>query len=137
VWEQVGEEVELEKLELSGVSKALNLEALSEYEDVAWTVSLVRVGISVIASHAGEDAEELLDAATEEARRNLSRTKHRAEEVEQDLKNMSRDRLSPVETTLEKVACYEAHLSGGLYLYKAVHELEALQTRRLGSSAPF
>jgi phosphoribosyl-ATP pyrophosphohydrolase len=137
VWEQVGEEVELEKLELSGVSKALNLEALSEYEDVAWTVSLVRVGISVIASHAGEDAEELLDAATEEARRNVSRTKHRAEEVEQDLKNMSRDRLSPVETTLEKVACYEAHLSGGLYLYKAVHELEALQTRRLGSSAPF
>jgi vacuolar-type H+-ATPase subunit H len=74
----------------------------------------VRVGISVIASHAGEGAEELLDAATEEARRNVSRTKHRAEEVEQDLKNMSRDRLLPVEKTLEKVARYEAHLSRGL-----------------------
>jgi hypothetical protein len=134
VWEQVGEEVELEELEIPGVPKTLNIEALSEYEDVAWTVSLVRTGVSVIASHAGEDAEELLDAATEEARRNISRTKHRAEEVEQDLKNMSRERLLPDEKTLEKVARYEAHLSRGLY--KALHELEALQARRLGGSAP-
>jgi hypothetical protein len=135
VWEQVDEEVEqLEELEIPGIPEALNLEALSEYEDVAWTVSLVRAGISVIASHAGEIAEELLDAATEEARRNVSQTKHRAEEVEQDLKNMSRERLLPDEKTLEKVARYEAHLSRGLY--KAMHELEALQTRRLGGSAP-
>ena len=35
---------------------------------------------------------------------------------------------------LEKVARYEAHLSRGLY--KAMHELEALQTRRLGGWAP-
>ena len=79
-------------------------------------------------------AEELLDAATEEARRNVSRTKHRAEEVEQDLKNMSRERLLPDEKTLEKVARYEAHLQRGLY--KALHELEALQARRQGGSAP-
>ena len=134
VWEQVDEEVELEELEIPGVPKALNLEALSEYEDVAWTVSLVRAGISVIASHAGEDAEELLDAAIEAARRNVSRTKLRAEEIEQDLKNMSRERLLPDEKTLEKVARFEAHLSRGLY--KAMHELEALQTRRLGGSTP-
>jgi vacuolar-type H+-ATPase subunit H len=134
VWEQVGEEVELEEIEIPGVLQALNFEALSEYEDVAWTVSLVRAGISVIASHADEDAEELLDVAIEEARRNVSRTKHRAEEVEQDLKNMSRERLLPEEKTLEKVARYEAHLSRGLY--KALNEFEALQTRRLGGSAP-
>jgi hypothetical protein len=36
--------------------------------------------------------------------------------------------------TLEKVARYEAHLSR--QLYKAMHELEALQVRRLGGSAP-
>ena len=134
VWEQVDEEVELEELEIPGLPKALNLEVLSEYEDVGWTVSLVRAGISVIASHAGEDVEELLEAATEEARRNVFRTKHRVEEVEQDLKNMSRERLLPDEKTLEKVARYEAHLSRGLY--KAMHELEALQTRRQGGSAP-
>jgi hypothetical protein len=134
VWGQVDEEVELEEIEIPGVPKPLNLEALSEYDDVAWTVSLVRLGISVIASHAGEDAAELLGAAAEEARRNVSRTKHRAEEVERDLRNMSRERLLPDDKTLEKVARYEAHLSR--QLYKAMHELEALQSRRLGGVAP-
>ena len=47
---------------------------------------------------------------------------------------MSRDRLLPRVEILEKVARYEAHLSRGLY--KAMHELEALQARRLGGSAP-
>ena len=47
---------------------------------------------------------------------------------------MSRERLLPDEKTLEKVARYGAHLSRGLY--KALHELEALQTRRSGGSAP-
>ena len=47
---------------------------------------------------------------------------------------MSRECLLPDEKTLEKVARYEAHLSRGLY--KAMHELETLQTRRSGGSAP-
>jgi hypothetical protein len=47
---------------------------------------------------------------------------------------MSRERLLPDEKTLEKVARYEAHLQRGLY--KALHELEALQARRMGGSAP-
>jgi hypothetical protein len=36
--------------------------------------------------------------------------------------------------TLQKIARYEAHLSR--QLYHALHELEALQSRRLGGSAP-
>ena len=40
----------------------------------------------------------------------------------------------PDEKTLEKVARYEAHLSR--QLYKAMHELEALQARRQGGAAP-
>ena len=47
---------------------------------------------------------------------------------------MSRERLLPRVEILEKVARYEAHLSRGLY--KAMHELEALQTSRLGDLAP-
>jgi hypothetical protein len=47
---------------------------------------------------------------------------------------MSRERLLPDETILEKVARYEAHLSRGLY--KALHELEALQARRTGGAVP-
>ena len=38
------------------------------------------------------------------------------------------------EKTLEKVVRYEAHLSRGLF--RSLHELEALQTRRLVDSAP-
>jgi hypothetical protein len=53
---------------------------------------------------------------------------------ERDLERMSRERLLPDEKTLEKVARYEAHLSR--QLYKALHELEALQVRRLGGAAP-
>jgi hypothetical protein len=40
----------------------------------------------------------------------------------------------PDEKTLEKVARYEAHLSR--QLYKAMHELEALQTKQAGGVAP-
>jgi hypothetical protein len=47
---------------------------------------------------------------------------------------MGRERLLPDVKTLEKVARYEAHLSR--LLYKAMHELEALQTRRGCGSAP-
>jgi hypothetical protein len=55
-------------------------------------------------------------------------------QVERDLGRMSRERLLPDVKTLEKVARYEAHLSR--LLYKALHELEALQVRRTGGSAP-
>lgn len=51
-----------------------------------------------------------------------------------DLERMSRERLLPSVEVLEKVARYEAHLSR--LLYKAMHEIEALQTRRLGGSTP-
>jgi hypothetical protein len=54
--------------------------------------------------------------------------------MEQDLEQMSRERLLPDERILEKVARYEAHLFRGLYT--ALHELEALQVRRTGGAAP-
>ena len=133
VWGQTDEEVQPEELELPGVPEALEIEAISEYE-ISWTVSLVRTGISVIAEVAGEDPEKLLEAATEEARLEVIKTKHRAEEVERDLRNMRRKRLLPDNKTLDKVARYEAHLSR--QLYKAMHELEALQLRRRGGTAP-
>ena len=54
--------------------------------------------------------------------------------MERDLRDMSRERLLPDEKTLQKIARYEAHLSRGLY--QAKHELEALQTKRIGGAAP-
>ena len=47
---------------------------------------------------------------------------------------MSRERLLPDDLVLEKVVRYEAHLNR--QLYQALHELEALQTRRSGGIAP-
>ena len=107
----------------------------TDWEDYGgWTAGAVREGIEAIASATDEDAEELLEVATATASRNLIDAKKAADRVEKDLEKMSRGRLLPDEKTLEKVARYEAHLSRGLY--KALHELEALQTRRLGGSTP-
>ena len=99
-----------------------------------WTAGLVRAVIEAVARATDEGPEELLEAATRSARFKVERAKLEAEKVERDLRNMARERLLPEEKTLEKVARYEAHLSRGLY--KALHELEALQARRTGSAAP-
>ncbi len=61
-------------------------------------------------------------------------TKLEAEKVEEQLSDMRRERLLPDTRTLEKVSRYEAHLSR--LLFKALHELEALQVRRTGGAAP-
>jgi hypothetical protein len=75
-----------------------------------------------------------LEVATDAVRRDIIGKQQAAEQVERDLQRMRRERLPPDEKTLEKVARYEAHLSRGLY--KALHELEALQARRTGAAAP-
>jgi hypothetical protein len=99
-----------------------------------WTAGLVRAVIEAVAQATDEEPEELLEAATRSARFKVERAKVEAEKVERDLRNMARERLLPDEKTLEKVARYEAHLARGLY--KALHELEALQVRRAGGAAP-
>ncbi len=99
-----------------------------------WTAGTVRTVIEAIAQATDEGSEELLEAATRSARFKVERAKLEAEKMERDLRNMARERLLPDEKTLEKVARYEAHLSR--LFHKALHELEALQIRRLGGSAP-
>ena len=133
IWNRVDEKTELEKLKIPGIPRALDPESLFEY-DVSWTVSLVREGISVFAQFADETPEELLETAAEVARWEVRRTKRRVNEVERDPRDMSRERLLPDETTLQKIARYEAHLSRGLY--QALHELEALQIKRSGGVGP-
>ena len=134
VWGQTDEELEAEEVQFP--AEIPDWAGLEEYmaEWDGWTVSLVRECISAIASAAKEDQQELINAATEKARLDIISAKAATVRVEQDLARMSRERLLPDEKTLEKVARYEAHLSRGLY--KALHELEALQTRRTGGAAP-
>jgi vacuolar-type H+-ATPase subunit H len=134
VWGQVDEEVEAEEVKLpEAIPEWAGLEEyMAEWD--GWTVSLVRECISAIASTAKEDEEELVEAATERARLDIISAKAAAERVEQDLARMSRERLLPDDRTLERVARYEAHLSR--LFHKALHELEAMQTRRSGAVAP-
>jgi hypothetical protein len=110
-------------------------ENTQEWEDYdGWTAGSVRAGIEAVAIATDEDPEELLQVATDAARKDIIDKEQAAEQVERDLKRMSRERHLPDEKTLEKVARYEAHLFRGLY--KTLHELEALQARRTGGAAP-
>jgi hypothetical protein len=127
---EVAPEDLLDEISIPGVP-----ENTLEWEDYnGWTAGAVRAGIEAIGTATDEDPEELLEVATDSARRNIIGKAQAAEQVERDLERMSRERLLPEETTLDKVARYEAHLSRGLY--KAMHELEALQARRAGTAAP-
>ena len=106
-----------------------------EREDFdGWSAGAVRLGIEAIATATEEDSEELMEAATDSARRDVIGKQQAAEQVEQDLERMARERLLPEEKSLEKVSRYEAHLSR--LMFKALHELEALQVRRSGGAAP-
>jgi hypothetical protein len=121
-----------ELLESVSVSGLPDSDSWEDYK--GWTAGLVRSVIEKVARTTDEVPEELLEAATRDARFKAERAKLEAEKVERDLRNMARERLLPDDKTLEKVARYEAHLSRGLY--KALHELEALQARRTGGAAP-
>jgi hypothetical protein len=106
-----------------------------EREDFeGWSAGTVRAGIETIAGATDEDPEELLEVATDSARRVVIRKEQASEQVERDLGRMARERLLPEEKTLEKVSRYEAHLSR--LMFKALHELEALQVSRSGGAAP-
>jgi len=121
-----------ELLENVSVLGLPNSDSWEGYE--GWIAGLVRAVIEKVAQATGEEPEELLEAAIRSAGWKAERTRLEAEKVERDLRNMSRERLLPNDKTLEKVARYEAHLSRGLY--KALHEVEALQGRRTGGAAP-
>jgi hypothetical protein len=126
---EVGPEELLDGVSVPGLPSS---DSWENYE--GWTAGLVRTVIEVVARATDEGPEELLEAAIRSARFKVERAKLEAEKVERELRNMARERLLPDEETLNKVARYEAHLSR--LFHKTLHELEALQVRRLGGSAP-
>jgi hypothetical protein len=127
---EVAPEDLLERISIPGVPE--NTQKWEDYD--GWTAGAVRAGIEAIATATDEDPEELLEVAADDAGRTIIGKEQAAEQVERDLEWMSRERLLPDEKTLEKVVRYEAHLSR--LFHKALHELEALQTRRSGGVAP-
>jgi hypothetical protein len=128
-------EGEVDPEELLGTISVSGLPDSDSWEGYkGWTAGLVRAVMEKVAQATDEKSEELLEAAIRSAQWKAERSKLEAEKVERDLRNMARERLLPDEKTLQKVARCEGHLSRGLY--KALHELEALQVRRSGGAAP-
>lgn len=78
--------------------------------------------------------ESLLEKLHTVARHQLEKAEERARDVEQQIVEKRRARILPNAEELQKIARYEAHLSREMY--RALHELEALQTRRAGGAAP-
>ena len=78
--------------------------------------------------------EQLLESVRVEARHEVVRLECEAEEVQAQLLKKRRERVLLEEVDLQKIARYEAHLSR--QMYQALHELEALQSRRRGTASP-
>jgi hypothetical protein len=78
--------------------------------------------------------ESLLEKLHTLARYDLEKAEKGLEKVEREIVVRRRVQMLPSESELQKIGRYEAHLSREMY--RALHELEALQTRRKGGSAP-
>jgi hypothetical protein len=115
--------------------------------DVDWRVGQLRDLIEWLAEEAGvqpeaqtRDAsivspqEQLMEKLHAHMRYDLAHKEQKAEEVQAQLLAARRERILPGEDDLQKIARYEAHLSR--QMYQALHELEALQKRRVGGAAP-
>lgn len=122
-----GEEIEAETL------KSLP-EDSDIYEPPPMSAQAVRACVEEIASRVGANADELLEAATEETRYEAAKAAGRKERMEEEVSRLEQERILPADDTLQKVARYEAHL--WRQLAQALHELEALQARRSGRGAP-
>jgi hypothetical protein len=127
---RTGERIAEEELNLPG-----HLQDTQELTELpAMKAADVRKCLEVIAAHASLDPDELLEAAVEEARYEAAVSAHKEEDIEQEVSREVAGRILPDENTLEKIRRYEAHLSR--QLYHALHELETLQSKRVGGDAP-
>jgi hypothetical protein len=126
---KTGEEIDVEALDLPGVPEDAAIEELPDMK-----VENIGACIEAIAAHVGLDPDSLLETAIYEAGCDARGAAMKKERTEQEIIRKERERILPDDETLQKIARYEAHLSR--QLYHALHELEALQTRRLGGKAP-
>jgi hypothetical protein len=78
--------------------------------------------------------ECVLERLHTEAKVELELAEEKVREFEQEVAAKRRMWILPNEDQLQKIARYESHISREMY--RALHELEALQTRRAGGAAP-
>jgi hypothetical protein len=116
-------------------------------DDVEFTVGQLKGLVEGLAREAGiapetgrvdggvvSPEERLLERVRSEARYEVVRLEDEAEEVQAQILKKRRERVLLDEADLQRISRSEAHLSR--QMYQALHELEALQTRRHGKAAP-
>ncbi len=103
---------------------------------LAWVAEQaeLRDFIGVDGAVAYAPVEGLLETLHTRALRKLQKAEEQVRKVEKQILQKRRARILPSIEDMAKVGRYEAHISRELY--RALHELEALQTRRLGGKAP-
>jgi hypothetical protein len=147
---QSGGELEAEEVSLLADALQERLPGIPDgafLEDLDYTVGQLRELVGWLAVEAGgkPDAntvdgstigpeEALIEKLYTAARYDALEKEAKAERVQDELLAARRDRILPGEHDLQKIVRYEAHLSR--QMYQALHELEALQTRRGGKAAP-
>jgi hypothetical protein len=116
---------------------------VDQYPD--WTAGKLRQLLDVLCMRARRSYASILQSLIDRRAAELAKLERAAADlaagIEREqaefapmLQREQRERLLPAEPELDKVTRYEAHLSRELY--KAMHELEALQARRCGRPAP-
>ena len=106
-----------------------------EFEEISWTVDMVRQAGTAIANEAKIDWDELRRRMIAQARQELDRTQREHDLLAGKLAQYRRSRAVAGKEGLEKLTRYETHLERSLY--KALHELQRLQAaRRDGGSVP-
>ena len=129
----VDREMDFSEVDLPDAPEPVNL--YEPWRFKGWNTKLIRQAIEVISTHTNQDLNSLLEAIRQNAQDDVLGVRRRVQALEDEERDrMSRERLLPDDRTLEKIARYEAHISR--QMYQALHELEALQTRRAGGSAP-
>jgi hypothetical protein len=105
-------------------------EHLAWIAEAAWSEHIVedmnQVGYTLVEAL----LEKLYTVASQEA----NVTKEQAQRVQQQIVKQRRSKILPSADDLQKIGRYESHLSKEMY--RALHELEALQERRRGGKSP-
>ena len=116
-------------------------------DDAEFTVGQLKGLVEELAGEAGIEPEtgttdgsdispeeQLFERVRTEARWEVVRLRGASEEVRAQILKKRRERVLLEEADLQRIGRYEAHLSR--QMYQALHELEALQSRRRGAASP-
>ena len=132
VWEQTSEmAADWEEIEWTGIPPDIAGE-LETYD--RWTVGKVCQCIEQLAALEGVPAGQLIQAALKYLTGEVVRARAEADRIRRELSKRAAERSMPSEVELSKIVRYESHLNRQMQV--ALRELEALQKRRVGESAP-